>query len=86
MRHDPGSAQPPLPAQYANVTLDRTDLAPSGTGVTVTVAGSGRPTPMRCTFPPFPGFLSGFFPGRGGRPQAFGLTADSRPSGSVVRG
>jgi polygalacturonase len=42
-------------AQYANVTLDRADLAPSGTGVTVTTTGSGHPAPMRCTFPPFPG-------------------------------
>jgi polygalacturonase len=45
-------------AQYASITLDRADLAPSGTGVTVTTSpgnGSQAPPPMHCTFPPFPG-------------------------------
>lgn len=43
-------------AQYADITLARTDLAPSGTGVTVTTAdGNQAPPPLHCAFPPFPG-------------------------------
>jgi hypothetical protein len=49
-------ASPPGTAQYADITLARTDLAPSGTGVTVTTAdGSQAPPPLHCAFPPFPG-------------------------------
>jgi pectin methylesterase-like acyl-CoA thioesterase/polygalacturonase len=43
-------------AQYANITLERTDLAPAGTGVIVTASpGNQAPPAMRCAFPPFPG-------------------------------
>jgi hypothetical protein len=42
-------------AQYANVTLEGTDLDPSGTGVTDTTAGGGHAFAVHCTFPPFPG-------------------------------
>jgi pectin methylesterase-like acyl-CoA thioesterase/polygalacturonase len=42
-------------ASYAQITLDRTDLTPSGPGVTVTASPGNRgPAPMHCTFPPFP--------------------------------
>lgn len=42
-------------AKYANITLSRTDLSPSGTGVTVTTApGDPGPPPIHCDFPPFP--------------------------------
>ncbi|MFE9448455.1 pectinesterase family protein [Streptomyces sp. NPDC006739] len=40
-------------AKYARITLARTDLSPSGPGVTVTSTGGG-PTPMTCRFPAFP--------------------------------
>jgi len=43
-------------AQYASISLDRTDLTPSGPGVTVTTSsGNMPPRPMHCAFPPFPG-------------------------------
>jgi pectin methylesterase-like acyl-CoA thioesterase/polygalacturonase len=41
-------------AQFANITLDRTDLSPSGPGVTVTTAAGDPAPPMHCAFPPFP--------------------------------
>lgn len=40
-------------AQYANIGVSNTDLAPSGTGVTVTQAGAGGSVPS-CGFPAFP--------------------------------
>jgi polygalacturonase len=42
-------------AQYANVTLEGTDLDPSGTGVTDTTVMGGHASPMHCAFPKFPG-------------------------------
>jgi len=42
-------------AQYANVTLDGTNLEPAGTGVTDTTVAVGHGFPLHCTFPPFPG-------------------------------
>jgi polygalacturonase len=66
--HDVNFDATAVTAQYANITLDHTDVAPSGTGVTVTTTNNGHPAPMRCTFPPFPGFPSfpsfPSFPGR----------------------
>lgn len=45
-----------ITAQYANVSLAHTNLDPAGTGVTDTTApGNANPTPVHCTFPPFPG-------------------------------
>ncbi|WP_225850723.1 pectinesterase family protein [Streptomyces sp. HPF1205] len=42
-------------AKYANITLSRTDLSPSGTGVTVTTTpGDPGPPPIHCVFPRFP--------------------------------
>jgi polygalacturonase len=41
-------------AQYANVTLDNTNLVPSGTGVTDTTVPGGHAFPAHCAFPPFP--------------------------------
>ena len=42
-------------AQYANITLDHTNLVPAGAGVTDTTVTGGPGIPAHCTFPPFPG-------------------------------
>jgi len=52
--HDVNLDSTAVTAQDANITLDRANLAPSGTDVTVTTTDSGHPAPMHCTFPPFP--------------------------------
>jgi len=42
-------------AQYANITLDDTNLDPAGPGVTDTTVTGGPATPAHCAFRPFPG-------------------------------
>ena len=42
-------------AQYANITLDHTNLVPAGPGVTDATVTGGPTSPAHCTFPPFPG-------------------------------
>ncbi len=42
-------------SKYADIRIDRSDLTPSGDGVTVTYGGHPAGTPIRCTFPEYPG-------------------------------
>lgn len=41
-------------AAHAHITLDNSDLRPSGPDVTVTEDDHGAPHPLKCTFPAFP--------------------------------
>lgn len=46
---------PATQAEYANITVEGSNLSPSGTGVTVSRSGGPGGPPMTCAFPPFPG-------------------------------